>query len=234
MTHYNLVHKFVLVPQAMKIPDAKAAVDKEWKKLETIPAWQLEKVRSKEVILEAQRDKKKSPLCYIDGHKCHFKNAELEPKFQKCEGRVVLRGDTVKDDSGTCAFFSEQGSSASQLTAAKIMGVIARLPDCDGQAADAVSAYTQVKLEDAPRLLRIPKSHCPEYGHVFHDTNGLNSWSDTEDPSRTKFVWTPTSRIVVGKTVRRNSIGTWMEKSTELGMSVCSSKTRIILIGFCG
>ena len=36
MTHYNLVHKFVPVPQAMKIPDAKAAMDKEWKKLETI------------------------------------------------------------------------------------------------------------------------------------------------------------------------------------------------------
>ena len=29
MTHYNLVHKVVLVPQAMKIPDAKAAVDRE-------------------------------------------------------------------------------------------------------------------------------------------------------------------------------------------------------------
>ena len=25
--------------EAMKLPDAKAAVDKEWKKLETIPAW---------------------------------------------------------------------------------------------------------------------------------------------------------------------------------------------------
>ena len=31
----------------MKIPDAKAAVDKEWKKLETIPSWQLEKIKSK-------------------------------------------------------------------------------------------------------------------------------------------------------------------------------------------
>ena len=38
MTNYNLVHKFIPMPQAMKIPDAKAAVDKEWKKLETIPA----------------------------------------------------------------------------------------------------------------------------------------------------------------------------------------------------
>ena len=30
MTHYNLVHKFIPMPQAMKILDAKAAVDKEW------------------------------------------------------------------------------------------------------------------------------------------------------------------------------------------------------------
>ena len=38
-----------------------------------------------------------------------------------------------------------------------------RLQPCrDGQAADAVSAYTQVKLEDAPRLLRIQKSECPD------------------------------------------------------------------------
>ena len=30
LQHYNLVHKFIPVPQAIKIPDAKAAVDKEW------------------------------------------------------------------------------------------------------------------------------------------------------------------------------------------------------------
>ena len=63
----------------------------------------------------------------------------------------MLRGDIVKDDSGACAVFTEHGSSASQVAAAKVMDVIARLPDCDGQAADAASAYTQVKLEDAPR-----------------------------------------------------------------------------------
>ena len=31
---------------------------------------------------------------------CHLKNAELEAKHQKYKGRVVLRGDIVKDDSG--------------------------------------------------------------------------------------------------------------------------------------
>ena len=30
LQHYNLVHTFIPVPQAMKIPAAKAAVDKEW------------------------------------------------------------------------------------------------------------------------------------------------------------------------------------------------------------
>ena len=53
----------------MQCPDVKAAGDKEWKKLETIPPWQLEKVRSKkEVIKEAQNNKKHSPLSFMDGH----------------------------------------------------------------------------------------------------------------------------------------------------------------------
>ena len=30
LTHGNLVHKFIPMPQAMKVPDAKAAVNKEW------------------------------------------------------------------------------------------------------------------------------------------------------------------------------------------------------------
>ena len=64
------------------------------------------------------------------------------------KGRVVLRGDIVKDDSGSYAVFTEQ-------TAAKVMDIISRLPGCDGQAADAVSAYTQVKMEDAHKLLKV-------------------------------------------------------------------------------
>ena len=59
-------------------------------------------------------------------------------------------------------FFTEHGSSASQMKAAKIIDVIARLPGCDAQAADAVSANSQVKLEDAPRMLKIPSSECSD------------------------------------------------------------------------
>ena len=105
---------------------------------------------------------------------CHLKNAELEAKRQKCKGRVVLRGDIVKDDSGSYAVFTEQGSSASQMTAAKIMDIISRLPGCDGQAADAVSAHTQVKIEDAHKLLKFQNRSVQTFGFVYHDTNSQN------------------------------------------------------------
>ena len=64
----------------------------------------------------------------------------------------------MKNDSGAYAVFFEQGSSASQMAAAKVMDVIDRLSGCDGQAAGAISAYTQLKMDDAPKLFRIPKS----------------------------------------------------------------------------
>ena len=85
MRHYNFVHKFIPMPKARKIPDAKAAVDKGWKKLETIPAWNLENVKSKrEVFLEAQRDNKKVHFASLMDI-CHLKNAELEPKITEVQ-----------------------------------------------------------------------------------------------------------------------------------------------------
>ena len=64
-------------------------------------------------------------LCVVDGS-LSSQEFVLEPQFQEYKGRVVLRGDIVKDDSGSYAVFSEQGSSASQMTAGKVMGVISR------------------------------------------------------------------------------------------------------------
>ena len=83
---------------------------------------------------------------------CHLKNSELEPRFQKYKGRVLLRCDLVEDDSGSYSVFTQQGSSASQMTAAKVMDIKSKRPGCAGQAADAISPYTQVKMEDAPSL----------------------------------------------------------------------------------
>ena len=113
---------------------------------------------------------------------CPLKNAELDAKHQKYKGRVVLRGDIVKDDSGSYAVFTEQGSSASQMTAATVMDIISRLPGCDGQAADAVSAHTHVKMKDAQKLLKIPKSECPDIWIRLPRHTWPKSWSSMQDP----------------------------------------------------
>ena len=47
------------MPQAFKIPVGKAAVDKEWEKLEKISAWNLTKVRSKKEVIDEARTKQK-------------------------------------------------------------------------------------------------------------------------------------------------------------------------------
>ena len=68
------------------------------------------------------------------------------------------------------------------MTAAKIMDIISRLPGCDGQAADAVSVFTQVKMEDTHKLLKIPKSECPDIWIRLPRHRWPKSWSSMEDP----------------------------------------------------
>ena len=95
LQHYNLLHKFIPLPQAVKIPAAKAAVDKEWEKLEKFLAWNLTKVRSKKVVIDEARTKGAKVHFASLMDICHLKNAELEAKHQKYKGRVVLQGDIV-------------------------------------------------------------------------------------------------------------------------------------------
>ena len=113
---------------------------------------------------------------------CHLKNSELEPKNQNYKDRVVLRGDIVKDDCGSHAVFTEQGSSASQMTAAKVMDVIGRLPGFSGQAADD-TACTQVNMEDASALLKLPKSECTDIWIRLPRHKWPTSWSNIEEPA---------------------------------------------------
>ena len=64
----------------------------------------------------------------------------------------------------------------------KVMDIISRLSGCDGQAADAVSAYTQVKMEGAPKLVKISKSECPDIWIRLPRHKWPKSWSSMEDP----------------------------------------------------
>ena len=188
-----------------------------------IPAWQLTKVRNKKEVIDEARNKGRKVHFASLMDLCHFKNSELEPQYQKYKGRVVLRGDIVKDDSGSYAVFSAQGSSVSQITAAKVMDIISRLLGCAGQAADAVSAYTWVKMEDAPTLLKIPKSECPDIWTRLLRHKWPKSWSSIEGPSRsawTKSVRSSSGRTTMGTAIWESSIKIQLGTSSELGMFI--------------
>ena len=71
--------------QAMKLPAAKAAVDKDWEKLEKIPAWNLTKVKSKKMVIDEARTAGATVHFASLMDICHLKNAELEAKTPKIQ-----------------------------------------------------------------------------------------------------------------------------------------------------
>ena len=79
---------------------------------------------------------------------CFEKHSEQAIENRKYKGRVVFRGDQVKDQENTLALFSEQTSSSSHMSSAKLLDAMARMPGFSGEDADAVGAYTQVVLAD--------------------------------------------------------------------------------------
>ena len=85
LQHYNLVHKFIPMPQAMIIPAAKAAVDKEWENLEKFSAWKLTKVRSKKEVIDEARTKGVKVHFASLMDICHVKKCRIGDKAPKIQ-----------------------------------------------------------------------------------------------------------------------------------------------------
>ena len=172
----------------------------------------------KEVILEAQRDKNRVHFATLMDM-CHLKKCGVGTKITEVQRQSrTLRRHCKRRLWSLCSFYWTS-SSASQMTAAKVMEIIARLPGCEEQAADALSAYTQVKLEGAPRLLRIPESERPNVWIRLPRHKCPKSWSNIEDPVvllERNLYGHPLAGLFVEKTVRRSFIRTWVGESTEL------------------
>jgi DNA (cytosine-5)-methyltransferase 1 len=162
--YWNMIHHEVSIKEAMQIEEGKKALDTEWSKLEKPegrPAcWDVNKPESKAVVMQRGRDQ---GIEYHFGSikaLCHIKNYELDPSMWKYKGRIVFRGDLVKDETGHKAVFTEQSTSASYMAGTKFIDIIARFPGCKGEDADATSAFTQITLKEAEEILGI--EHVPE------------------------------------------------------------------------
>ena len=66
--------------------------------MERISAWNFTKVKSKKQVIDEARTSDVTVHFALFMDTCLLKNGELEAQHQKNKGRVVLRGDTVKDD----------------------------------------------------------------------------------------------------------------------------------------
>jgi len=93
---------------------------------------------------------------------CHQKHSELAEALRRYKDRVVFRGDNVRDEEGFYAVFSEQGTSASHLAAAKFLDAIARMPGNDQEDSDAIGAYTLCELGGPPTWMTLPIDQRPE------------------------------------------------------------------------
>ena len=145
-------------------------------------AWNLTKVKSKkEVIDEAKTTGAKVHFASLMDI-CNLKNAELEAKHQKYKGRVVLRGDIVKDDFRLlCSIHrtriisitnDSSKSHGCHITTARMRWTSSRR---------SISLYP-AQMEDAPTLLKIPKSECPDIWIRLPRHKWPKSWSSMEDP----------------------------------------------------
>ena len=81
--HDDLVRKPIPMLQAMKIPDAKAAVDKDLDKLKNMSSWQESKVKSKQEVIDNARKEGNTAHVVTLMDLCHLKSAELDWKFQR-------------------------------------------------------------------------------------------------------------------------------------------------------
>ena len=84
----------------------------------------------------------------------------------------------MKDDSGSYAVFTEQGSSASQMTAAKVMDIISRLPGCSGR---SICLYPG-QNGGCSKIIENSKSECPDIWIRLPRHKRPTSWSSMEDP----------------------------------------------------
>ena len=106
--HYNLVHKFVPVPQAMKIPDAEGEVGKEWEKLDKLPAWQMATVMSRRQVIQFAQNEQVQHSILLRWWISVFSTAMQQA------GSQIFR--CKSQHSVAYAVFTEQGSSASHTS----------------------------------------------------------------------------------------------------------------------
>ena len=176
------------MPQAMKIPVAKAAVDKEWEKLE--------KVRSKEEVIDEAR---------TSGAKVHFASL-MDMSFEKC----WIRGKAPKVQRWSCTprwYCERRFWILRSIHWTRIISITTDSSKSHGRNLHTAwlrRTSSWRSICSYPKLLKIPKSECPDIRIRLPRHKWPKSWCRT-------IVWTE---------IWENPIATRLGKSFFLTGSV--------------
>ena len=217
ISHCNLVHKFVPTPQAMKISDAQAAVDKEWKKLEKrfqTGSWT--KIGAKRRSFWKLKATKRKSTLLLWWTSVITKKLSENPNTRKNNGRVVFRGDIVKDDSDPYAELHWTRFVCVSNDSSENSGCYSKTTRlCRTYGRPSVRLHPTMNGRMFPKLLKFPKSQCPDVWIHFSLHKRPKSLSNIKDLvvllERT-LQGHPLAVLLWGQTVRGSSVGTWMGK----------------------
>ena len=163
MTHYILVHKFIPMPQAMKNSGCEISSGQAMEEARDNPSVAIgRKGKSKkEVIVEAQREKKKVHFATLMDM-CHLKNAVLEPKLQRYKRQSRAPWwDIVKDDSGACV---PNHCRRSHGCYCKIVSLRRTSSWC------SIRVHSGRRWRMPPDCSEFQSQNVQMVGYVFHDT----------------------------------------------------------------
>lgn len=125
----------------MKIPEARAALDTERSALQSREeAWDVNSAREKQDVLDEANSKGEVHIANVMDL-CHTKKSQLSDELRRYEGRISGKGDVIKDETDQYAVFCEQGTSASDISTAKLLDMVSRLPGCTEELSDAIRAF---------------------------------------------------------------------------------------------
>ena len=178
LQHFNLVHKFYSYVSSQE--NSRSRSSSGWGMGETgkDSSVGMTKVRSKSEVIDEAKTREKFILLH-----CWTSVIWRMPTWRQSTKNtmVELYSETILWKMDLMQYLQNKDHQYHKWLQQKSW-IISRLPGCSGQAADAVSACTQVKMEDAPKLLKIPKSECPDIWIRLPRHKWPESSSSMEDP----------------------------------------------------
>ena len=234
--HYNLVHKFIPMLQAMNIPDAKAAVDKEWKSLRQFQHGMWEKSKAKRRSFSRHRKTTiLSTLLFASlMDLCRIKNSELEATIpevhrkscasrRQCErrlwslcsmhwtGLISIANDGRRSNGCYC--------STTWLWRTSSWRNIGVHQSKDGKCSKIVANSQNRNVQDV--WIRLPR-------HKIAQIPGKH-WR-SRSISGTTFTWSSVSQFVVGKTIRRSFVQNLEGKNYLIGNAYSFIENKSVLL----